>query len=169
MGDRSALLEAQAALLASLVDGAPVPEGFDVEAVKELSGSLSHKRARTAALVWPRLAACLGARFSTFFAEHVAPTPLLHLHGPLADGWRLAEVCEAQRLLDDAATDELARVRLQFQRVSDGVTRRGGVLRYAVARGSTRTTRVLQLFGRTFWQRSRGGRSGRHATPSTAG
>ncbi len=154
MTDHSSLADAQAKLLAALVDGAPLPEGFDTDAMKELSGSLSHKRARTAAQVWPRLARCLGPRFATMFQEHVAPQPLLHLHGPLVDGWRLAEVCEQQRELDLPAAEELLEVRLHFTRVPEGVERRSSPLRFESARASSAVTRSVMLFGKRFSRRT---------------
>lgn len=154
MTDHASLADAQAKLLAALVDGAPLPEGFDADAMQELSGSLSHKRARTAAQVWPRLARCLGPRFATMFQEHVAPQPLLHLHGPLVDGWRLAEVCEHQRELDLPAAEELLEVRLHFTRVSDGVIRRSSPLRVESASAANAVTRSVMLFGKQFSRRS---------------
>lgn len=140
------LAEEQQAFLAALVDGAPCPPGFDADAIAVARSSLAHKRSRTAATVWPRLSRCLGARWQASFDAHVSPHPLLRKHGPLDDGWRLAEAGEARGWLDDGAADELASVRLRFRRVADGVERRRSPVRLVRARGRL----VVSVFGRVF-------------------
>jgi hypothetical protein len=150
VADRKALADAQRALLAAVVEGGPAPEGFDLAALAELTSSLANKRSRTAAQVWPRLAHCLGARFATMFQEHVAPQPLRHLHGPLVDGWRLADASERMGLLDVAAADELAVVRATFHLDDEGATRRRGPLQFAAASAGARTSRACVVAGRLF-------------------
>lgn len=140
---RRRLAAEQERFLAAL-NGGPPPVGFDVDALAVTATSLAHKRSRTAALVWPRLSRQLGAEWERAFTEHVAPTPLLRLHGPLCDGWRLAEALDARGALTVGAAQELALVRLRFSRMSEGAERRWGVLRV----GHAGDAWFLSLFGK---------------------
>ncbi len=143
----------QGALLRALVADGPVPHGFDADDVETLAHALSHKRSRVAATAWPRLAACLGVRFERMFIEYVAPTPQRPTHAGLVDGLTLAQWAEAQGVLDVAATEELAAVRLLWVPTVEGIVPRSRLLAWALARGRTSTTRALRVFGHVWRHR----------------
>ncbi|MDG4826793.1 hypothetical protein O7635_33500 [Asanoa sp. WMMD1127] len=77
----------QAALVATLTSGAPVPPGFDPRLVGAARAALLRKRAGEVAKAWPMLAAAHGERWRTVFAEWAAERPT---NGSLRDGWDLA-------------------------------------------------------------------------------
>jgi len=86
----------QAALVAALVVGDPVPAGFDPGAIEATRRALLRKRAAEAAKVWPMLAAALGDGWTSTFSVHRAGTEPL---GALRDGWDLARsLCESGAL-----------------------------------------------------------------------
>ncbi|GAA0378817.1 hypothetical protein GCM10009530_31800 [Microbispora corallina] len=72
---RASLAAGQAQLLAALVAGGPVPEGFDAERVRVQARSLVAKRSGSVARVAPALARRLGAEFGRLFAEYAATRP----------------------------------------------------------------------------------------------
>ena len=57
MADRAALARAQSELLASLLEGAPAPAGFDPDRLAICAEGLRGKRADLVAKIWPKGAA----------------------------------------------------------------------------------------------------------------
>lgn len=132
----------QAALVAALVAGGPLPDGFDPRTVGIAAQALRSKRAGEVARAWPALAASLGDEWPKRFMEWAhGRTP----GGSLLDGWAFA--------LDLLGTDagpghdalrrELAEVEAVWVRRSGVAVRRRGP---AVRRAPGRV--VFQLFGR---------------------
>jgi hypothetical protein len=77
----------QQALVAALVAGGELPEGFDPAGVLATKSALRRKRAGEVANTWPFLAASYGAAWPATFAawaEHRPP------NGSLRDGWDFA-------------------------------------------------------------------------------
>jgi hypothetical protein len=95
------LASRQAALVAALVAGAPVPPGLDPRLVEAARVALLRKRAGEVARHWPLLAASLGARWTTGFAAWASGRPS---NGSLRDGWDFAR---AHSPLSGAAAEEL--------------------------------------------------------------
>jgi hypothetical protein len=152
---RAELAATQLALARALLDEGPVPPGFDVERVKLLAGTLSHKRARSAAAAWPSLQRLLGAHFYSRFSDVVSPLPLAREHGPLFDGLRLAERLEAEQRLDAPTAAALASVRLRYRAVPNALEPRAGVT-FARARamdGLALAVRLPGLGQKVFWLR----------------
>ena len=77
----------QAALVAALVGGAPVPYGFDATLVGAAADALLRKRAGEVAKAWPLLAAGLGSGFGRRFVRWARGRPS---HGSFADGFAFA-------------------------------------------------------------------------------
>ena len=101
----TSLADRQAALVAALVAGAPVPPGFDESLVDAAARALLRKRAGLAARSWPVLAAVLGTQWIASFGAFHRGRPS---NGPLRDGWDLARSLAASGRLPDAAAEELA-------------------------------------------------------------
>ncbi len=99
----SDLARRQAALVAALTSGAPVPPGFDARLVEIARVALLRKRAGEVARHWPALAA--GARWPVEFATWAASRPT---RGTLRDGWDLARDRAAAGTLPAPAAEELA-------------------------------------------------------------
>ncbi|MBO4210685.1 hypothetical protein [Micromonospora echinofusca] len=95
----------QAALVAALVAGAEVPEGFDLRLVGVARTALLRKRAGEVARHWPLLAAGLGSRWPQVFLDWAAGRPT---GGGLRDGWDLARTLRDQGALPSLGADELA-------------------------------------------------------------
>ncbi|MEV4756221.1 hypothetical protein AB0J86_14065 [Micromonospora sp. NPDC049559] len=95
----------QAELVAALVAGAAVPEGFDDRLVGAARQALLRKRAGDVARHWPLLAAGLGPDWGGTFAEWAARRPT---GGSLRDGWDLARSLAARGPLPVPAARELA-------------------------------------------------------------
>jgi hypothetical protein len=93
--------ERQAELVAALVAGAPIPEGFDPRLVDAARRALLRKRAGDVARHWPLLAASFGARWPEVFAEWADGRPP---QGAWQDGLDLARSLP----LTGAAAAELA-------------------------------------------------------------
>ena len=74
----------------ALVDGGPVPGGFDPDQVRATSAALAGKRAREVARAWPVLAAELGEDFTERFLAFAAGRPPPARGGALADGLAFA-------------------------------------------------------------------------------
>jgi hypothetical protein len=91
----------QAALVAALVAGGPVPPGFDPRLVEVARVALLRKRAGEVARHWPLLAASLGPRWVPEFAAWAAGRPS---NGSLRDGWDFAR---SRATLAGVAADEL--------------------------------------------------------------
>jgi hypothetical protein len=137
------LADRQAALVATLVAGAPLPPGFDDRLVGVARSALLRKRAGEVARHWPMLAATLQDRWLPVFADWAAVRPT---RGGLRDGWDLARQLAAAGDLPTAAAEDLA-VREAGWRY-DGTTaprrRRWPALRHAGR------TWVLQVAGRVW-------------------
>ncbi|PRY29925.1 hypothetical protein [Pseudosporangium ferrugineum] len=101
----SGLAARQAALVAALTSGAPVPPGFDARRVEVARVALLRKRAGEVARQWPGLAAALGPRWHGVWAGWAATRPT---DGSLRDGWDLARELAARDDLPPAAGAELA-------------------------------------------------------------
>jgi hypothetical protein len=100
-GAVASLAERQAALVAALVAGAPIPDGFDPRLIETARRALLHKRAGEVARHWPLLAAAFGSRWPAVFAEWADGRPT---QGSFQDGLALARSIP----LDGAAAEELA-------------------------------------------------------------
>jgi hypothetical protein len=117
----SDLAARQAALVAALVAGGPVPSGFDPERLAVARRALVRKRAGAAAAQWPLLAASLGPDWPAAFAASVAdraPTSALD------DGWDLARALHRRGELGGAAAAELAEREVALRRTPGGHARR---------------------------------------------
>ncbi|MDG4788535.1 hypothetical protein O7626_21790 [Micromonospora sp. WMMD1102] len=99
------LADRQAALVASLVAGAPLPPGFDARRVGVARSALLHKRSTEVARQWPLLAAGHGRNWRSVFAAWAADRPT---SGSVRDGWDLARLLAAGRTLPAPAAEELA-------------------------------------------------------------
>src|SRR5215217_3750391 len=103
---RERLAAEQAALVRALVDGGPVPGGFDPERVRATSAALARKRAREVARTWPGLAAELGPDFTGRFLADAARRPPPARGGALADGLAFADALAGEGRLPDSARVE---------------------------------------------------------------
>ncbi|HEY6594418.1 MAG TPA: hypothetical protein VI011_09975 [Asanoa sp.] len=81
------LASRQAALVAALVSGAPVPSGFDDRLVGVARRALLRKRADDVRRQWPMLAASFGPAWVSTFATWAETR---ESRGSLRDGWDLA-------------------------------------------------------------------------------
>lgn len=99
------LAERQAALVAALVAGGPVPAGFDPAALAAAGTALLRKRAGQVARHWPLLAAGLAPRWPETFARWAAGRPT---GGSLRDGWDLARDLRDRGALPPLGAEELA-------------------------------------------------------------
>lgn len=97
----TSLAERQAALVAALVAGAPIPDGFDPRLVDTARRALLRKRSGEVARHWPLLAASFGTGWPAVFAEWADGRPT---RGSFQDGLELAR----SRTLTGAAAEELA-------------------------------------------------------------
>ncbi|MGC4805963.1 hypothetical protein [Micromonospora sp. DT233] len=95
----------QAALVATLVAGAPVPPGFAPAPVDAARRALLRKRAGDVARHWPLLAAGLGPAWPATFAGWAAGRPS---NGSLRDGWDLARELRGRGGLPTLGAEELA-------------------------------------------------------------
>jgi hypothetical protein len=101
------LADRQAALVAALVAGAPVPAGFDAGRVAIARSALLNKRAGEVAHAWPALAAGLGTAWRPRFREWADGRPP---RGPLRDGFDFArELARAGALPPPAVAELTAR------------------------------------------------------------
>jgi hypothetical protein len=105
--DRERLAAEQAALVRALVDGGPVPAGFDQERVRATAAALARKRAREVARAWPALAAELGDDFTARFLADAARRPPPAKGGALADGLAFAGALARTRRLSGNARVEV--------------------------------------------------------------
>jgi hypothetical protein len=112
--DRERLAAEQTALVRALVDGGPVPAGFDPDRVRATAAALARKRAREVARAWPALAAELGDDFTARFLADAARRPPPARGGALADGLAFAGALAHTRRLSGNARVEamLAAARL---------------------------------------------------------
>ncbi|QDY11830.1 hypothetical protein FJK98_22910 [Micromonospora sp. HM134] len=95
----------QAALVAALVAGAPLPAGFATDRVDAARRALLRKRAGEVARHWPLLAASLGDAWPATFADWAAGRPTA---GSLRDGWDLARALRDRGALPPLGAEELA-------------------------------------------------------------
>ncbi|GHJ06815.1 hypothetical protein TPA0907_11820 [Micromonospora humidisoli] len=95
----------QAALVAALVAGAPLPAGFAADRVDAARRALLRKRAGEVARHWPLLAAGLGDAWPATFAGWAAGRPTA---GSLRDGWDLARALRDRGTLPPLGEQELA-------------------------------------------------------------
>jgi hypothetical protein len=95
----------QAALVAALVAGGPVPAGFDEGLVGVAERSLRRKRAAEVAVAWPLLAAGLGDQWADRFSRWARGRPP---RGALRDGWDVARELAFLGQLPAIAEPELA-------------------------------------------------------------
>lgn len=102
---RQELAARQAELVASLVAGAPGPDGFDADDLAVARRALLRKRAGEVRHGWPLLAAAYGTRWADRFAAWADGRPPA---GALRDGWDLARELAAGGALPDGAAAELA-------------------------------------------------------------
>ena len=137
------LASRQAALVAALVAGGPVPTGFDARLVGVAELALRRKRAGQVAAVWPHLAASLGDRWTDRFTRWARGRPT---RGALRDGWDLARELELLGELPPLGRAELARreVTTHYNGRTAPRPRRWPALR--VVPGGV----VLGLFGRAY-------------------
>jgi hypothetical protein len=105
---RDRLAAGQAALVRALVEGGPVPGGFDPDRVRATSTALGRKRARQVARAWPVLAAELGEAFTGEFLADAAGRPPPARGGALADGLAFADALAGRgRLPGNARVERL--------------------------------------------------------------
>ncbi|MFG1950753.1 hypothetical protein [Micromonospora sp. NPDC048830] len=95
----------QAALVAALVAGGPLPPGFAPGPVDAARRALLRKRAGDVARHWPLLVAGLGADWLATFARWAAGRPT---NGSLRDGWDLARDLRERGELPPLGAEELA-------------------------------------------------------------
>jgi hypothetical protein len=144
------LADRQAELVATLVAGAPTPDGFDERLVEVTRRALLRKRAGEVARHWPLLVAGLGTDWPTTFARWAAGRPP---GGSLRDGWDLARDLAARGPLPAPTAEELAIHEAGWR--YDGVSpprrrrlpavRRGGDILVVQVAGRIR---VLRRYGR---------------------
>ncbi|WP_305786474.1 hypothetical protein [Symbioplanes lichenis] len=99
------LADRQAALVAALTSGAPLPGGFDPRLVEAARVALLRKRAGEVARNWPELAGACGREWFEVWSAWAATRPT---RGSLRDGWDLARDLRARGELPAAAGAELA-------------------------------------------------------------
>ncbi|MFI5933561.1 hypothetical protein [Actinoplanes sp. NPDC051494] len=141
----SSLAERQAALVAALTAGAPVPPGFDTRLVEVARVALLRKRAGEVARHWPMTATALGPGWMGAWSAWAAARPT---QGSLRDGWAFARVLRARGALPPLALVELATREATMH--DDGHRRRFPALRTAAG------TVVLQVAGRVYLSRAPG-------------
>ncbi|TQS44287.1 hypothetical protein [Cryptosporangium phraense] len=100
----AALGVAQAALVAALVAGGPLPSGFDATRVDAARRALLRKRAGEVGKAWPLLAGSLGPAYLPRFVQWAAGRPPA---GSYADGLAFAHHLRAANELPDLAREEL--------------------------------------------------------------
>ncbi|GAA0804220.1 hypothetical protein [Spirilliplanes yamanashiensis] len=135
------LADRQAALVAALTAGAPVPPGFDARLVEVARTALLRKRAGEVARQWPLLAAAHGPRWPATFAAWAAARPT---NGSVRDGWDLARAQAASGVLPRLAAEELAAREATFRYDGTGAVRRRRAPALARAAGAV----AVQVGGR---------------------
>lgn len=107
VGERgmSRLAAAQEALVAALVAGGPLPEGFDAARVRAAADALLGKRAGEVARAWPRMAAAYGREWRAEFGRWAEGRPP---RGSWRDGWDFARDAASGGTLPPVAARELA-------------------------------------------------------------
>jgi hypothetical protein len=108
---RAALARRQADLVAALVAGGAVPDGFDEARVRATTDALLRKRASEVGARWPTLRAQFGPEWSTEFATWAKGRPP---RGSWRDGWDYARHLAARGRLRAAAARDLAVVEATY-------------------------------------------------------
>lgn len=136
---RQTLAQRQASLVAALVSGAPVPDGFDPVRVQATADALLRKRAGEVGERWPTLRAQFGPEWTLAFSQWARGMPP---RGSVRDGWGFARHLASLGLLRQPATVDLAiheacqhydGVRPPRRRRLPAVRRTGGTLVVQVA------------------------------------
>ena len=104
--DRAKLAEQQAALVDALAGRSAAPDGFHAQHIATAAASLLAKRRRGVEKTWPGLAASLGERFRSVFADYARHHPI-PADGPAGDGRHFARHLRTLGLLSDAARVQL--------------------------------------------------------------
>ncbi|MFI5957257.1 hypothetical protein [Cryptosporangium sp. NPDC051539] len=99
------LAAAQAALVAALVAGGPLPAGFDSRRVDAARRALLRKRAGEVAKAWPLLAGGLGPDYLPRFTQWAGGRPPAGSH---ADGLAFAQAVRDAGDLPPIAAEELS-------------------------------------------------------------
>jgi hypothetical protein len=136
---RADLAAAQRALVAALVEGGPLPPGFDALRVGAAARALLRKRAGEVGRAWPQLAAAYGAQWPSVFAEWARHRPT---RGSWLDGWDFARSHPEPR--SSSAALELALCEAEWRYDGETAPRRR---RMCVIR--VRGVVVVRAFGRT--------------------
>lgn len=105
---RTELARKQADLLAALVAGGPVPEGFDAERIRVQSVALAAKRREGVLRTLPVLATALGDRWPRAFMEWARTHPKPAVGGSRADAAAFAEHLKARGELPEAVEAALS-------------------------------------------------------------
>jgi len=101
-----------------------LPAGFDEARIHAAALSLTRKRSRAAARMWPRLSRAAGAKFGQLFAAYAESAPLPQKGGPLADGRAFARWLHERGELPEAGRLEALAVDLRYSTVGGGLIRR---------------------------------------------
>ena len=122
----SGLADRQAELVAALVAGGEVPEGFSTFGVLATRAALLRKRSGEVAAVWPLMSAAYGAAWRSTFSAWADGRPP---QGSLRDGWDFARAAGPD--LPALARQELAEraARYAYDGASPPRPRRLGLLR----------------------------------------
>jgi hypothetical protein len=146
---RARLAAEQAALVRSLVAGAPPPERFDGDRVTATAAALRRKRAGEVARAWPALAASLGPGWPGAFLTWATARPKPATGGALADGLAFATGL-GDRVTGEARVELLA-ARARLRAGAGGYAWRRGPFA-AAARAPGRVVVVLRRpGGREHW------------------
>ncbi|GAA2467991.1 hypothetical protein [Winogradskya humida] len=137
----SSLADRQAALVAALTSGAPVPAGFDGRMVEIARVALLRKRGGEVARQWPALHAALGAGWLREWSAWAAARPT---NGSLRDGWDFARDLVSRDALPREAGAELAsrEAAMRYDGQTSPQTRRLPAIRTAAG------TVAVQILGR---------------------
>ena len=95
--------QSQAALVASLMLGETVPEGFVGSDLSSAAHSLLMKRFRLVQLAWPIFDQTLGESFLTLFASYAPSSTITLERQGRHDGWQFARWLLSRRQLPDQA------------------------------------------------------------------
>jgi hypothetical protein len=157
---REDLSRRQAALVAALVAGADMPEGFDAARVRATEEALLRKRAGEVGTRWPTLVGQLGPQWSAEFAAWARGRPP---RGSWRDGWDFARHLAAAGRLGPAAAGDLAAAEVRY--AYDGVAvprrRRLPALRRIGSAIAVQVGGRVRVYGRLGTVVDHGG-SGRH-------
>jgi hypothetical protein len=137
----------QAALVAALVAGAPVPAGFDTGLVAAARAALRRKRAAEVARHWPLLAGALADRWPGEFLDWCRDRPPA---GALRDGWDFARGLAVADRLPARARVELAGREVAWRYDGRGAPRR----RWLPAARRVPGGLVVHAGRRTVWLRA---------------